>query len=711
MCFAPTEQTREAVSLCCTLLLLTVVFESKANPGSEKTFRVTGYEIRGNTTLAPGEMQTLFTNATGPAVSLSQICMSVASLRTAYVGRGLSNVVVTVPQQQIANGIVRVDICENLAGHEEQSPPASAVTNRPSAPKFEVRQFAVTGNTLLSSEEISQSLAKGVGPGVTLDDVRTAAMNLQRAYRDRGYVTVAVTLPSQRLTNATVRLEVTESPLTATRVVGNRHFSSNNVLRAFPSLTNTPLNNFIFQRELDLANQNRDRQIYPMLGPGPDVGTSEMVLRVKDRLPLHGHLELDNYSTPGTPDLRANAAVQYNNLWQLDHQAGLSYSFSPEELKTMGGTPNFGFNQPLISSYSGFYRIPFRTDDTLQIRSSPNFGYQESTHQFRLPPVSSGAEATFYASAFSADTGVKWGDPSVVSQDSLQTIVSRDSGENLTESQNGGAQLRFPITSSEHFRWSGFIGADVKHTSLTAVSTNNFFITTVTTNAFGAQTNGFVSPTPQPRLHAEAYYFPINGGLDVSETDANGASTAEIMLVGNPGSSGDFSKLSYTDRARVHYAKAILSASRDQKLPAGCSILTRLNAQGATGALISNEQFALGGVNSVRGYFEGDQYGDAGWNGSVELRSRYFVTEVAGLTHPVPVWIRGYVFTDWGQRVFLENVNGSPSSAWLCGTGVGLSANVNNHLDARLIVAWPLLRSVNTPPGEPHAYFSIGGQF
>ena len=48
--------------------------------------------------------------------------------------------------------------------------------------------------------------------------------------------------------------------------------------------TNILLNTEWFQPELDLANANPDRQIYPVISPGLDPGTSDLTLKVKDRL-------------------------------------------------------------------------------------------------------------------------------------------------------------------------------------------------------------------------------------------------------------------------------------------------------------------------------------------------------------------------------------------------------------------------------------------
>jgi len=702
--------------LRCGILLLIVAFEmaGHAEIFMTTTYQVNRYELRGNTVLQPEVASNVLTSAVGPAVPLSRICQSLALLRRSYQERGYIHVRVSLPEQQPAGGIVFVDVVEGDLSSDAISV-APAATNSPPSMKFEVRHFEVTGNTLLPPSEIDQILQPATGPAVTLEDVRKAATALQHAYRERGWATVAVSLPSQRLTNATVRLTVTEGKLASVQVVGNQHFSSKNVLHGFPDLqTNTLLNSHIFQRELDLANQNRDRQIYPTLGPGPEAGTSALVLRVNDRLPLHAHLEADNYVTPGTPDLRVNFAAQYNNFWQREQQAGLAYSFTPQAFKTLDNTPDFGFNQPLISSYSAFYRIPFPASGMIgeQVAASPQFGYQEATHQFLLPPAQAQSELNFYASASASDTAVKWGTPATITRSNLLSIVSRDSQQSVANNYNVGSQFRFPLVTGGRSRLAGFFGVDFKQFDMSGYSTNNFFITTTTTNQYGGQTNQSVASKGQPGVRATVIYFPVNFGLDFSETDARGSAAASLVLSGNfIGSDSDFASLAYSSRAQSLFGKAALTASREQKLPAGCSLLLRASGQAASGALISNEQFALGGVNSVRGYYEGDQYGDCGWTGSVELRSPYLETKVRAFSGFVPAWLRASLFTDVGQRILLEPASETDSSLWLLGAGFGLSANVNNHLDARMSVAWPFLSTPNTAREDLRANFSIGGQF
>ena len=79
----------------------------------------------------------------------------------------------------------------------------------------------------------------------------------------------------------------------------------------------------------------------PVLRPGKTPGTVEVDLKVKDELPLHGSLELnDRYSTD-TSRLRLSAMLRYDNLWQKEHSFSLQYQTAPEkpgEVKVWSGT-------------------------------------------------------------------------------------------------------------------------------------------------------------------------------------------------------------------------------------------------------------------------------------------------------------------------------------------------------------------------------------
>lgn len=687
-------------------------------------YDVRHFQIHGNSRLTPEEIDRILGPAAGPAANLDQLHEALTRLQSAYREHGLASVTVTLPQQLLTDGTVVIQVDEGLTPEPQALAKVEQVTPKPAVSPatrtFEVRRYEVIGNTLLGAGTIDQIFNAATGTNVSLPAIQKAVGDLQLAYRERGFATVGVGLPQQQLTNAVVKVQVTEGRLVDVRVTGNHHYSFNNIMRALPAIREAllwkdeVLNSRIFQRELDVANQNRDRQIYPTLSPGPEPGTSALELKVKDRFPLHGRIDVDNYATPGTPDWRINAAGKYNNLWQLEHQIGLSYGFTPEEYKAPGLVPNYGLNQPLIAYGGAYYRMPFGSVESAQerINGSTQFGYNEATHQFRLPPAGNRPDLTFFASGSSSDTGVKLGPAVTISQTPLLTIVSQDSGRDLSLNANAGTRVNVPYSLSETRRFNLSGGLDWKFYELQSYNTNNFIITTVVTNSQGSQIIESRIASPQPTRDNQVGYLPLALGADYFQTDTYGTFSASMGLNYNfVGAPDEFKALAYSREASASFGKATFSLIRDQKVFEDWSLFFRASGQVATGPLINNEQFALGGINSVRGYYDGDEYGDDGWFGSVELRTPFLATSVAGWKDAWPVWLRGSVFVDGGQRFLLDSRIAAAPTRTLLGVGFGLSANINNHVDVRLTVGWPLRDSINTAAYEPRVYLSLGGQF
>jgi len=75
----------------------------------------------------------------------------------------------------------------------------------------------------------------------------------------------------------------------------------------------------------------------------------------------------------------------------------------------------------------------------------------------------------------------------------------------------------------------------------------------------------------------------------------------------------------------------------------------------------------LGGLSSVRGYAEGEDYGDSGWFGSLEARTPFITLPVPTWADFAPVWLRGSVFLDGGQRFLQDAGPGVAANRFLLG--------------------------------------------
>jgi len=212
------------------------------------------------------------------------------------------------------------------------SPAADAPSQRSAAPAFDVLEFQVEGNTVLDPRVIEKTVYPFLGPNKTIADVEKARDALEQAYRQAGYGAALVDIPEQQVTDAVVRLRVTESRVGRTRVQGARYYSQGRILAQTPALKEgEPLNFPAVQQQVAALNERPDRQVVPVLRPGPQFGTTEVDLNVQDRPPLHGNLELNNYYSPNTDPLRLLAGLRYDNLWQLGHSVGIQFQTSPQD--------------------------------------------------------------------------------------------------------------------------------------------------------------------------------------------------------------------------------------------------------------------------------------------------------------------------------------------------------------------------------------------
>lgn len=196
-----------------------------------------------------------------------------------------------------------------------------------------IKEFRVRGARRLPRAVIEETVYPFLGPGRTPNDVEQARAALEKAYQDKGYQTVAVQVPQQTGARGIIVLQVSEQPVGRLRVRDSRYFSLEKIKNGAPSLAEGSVPKFDeVTRDIIALNQLPDRRITPGLHPGLEPGTVDVDLTVKDTLPLHGNLELNNRYSANTKPLRLNGSVSYNNLWQLGHSIGLSFQVSPEDL-------------------------------------------------------------------------------------------------------------------------------------------------------------------------------------------------------------------------------------------------------------------------------------------------------------------------------------------------------------------------------------------
>ena len=205
--------------------------------------------------------------------------------------------------------------------------------------KFDVLEYVIEGNTTLSDVMIERAVTPFLGLDKVYNDVEAARVALEKAYHDAGYLTVAVSIPEQKVDDGNVIMKVLEGRVDRLQVKGAEYHTASDIKKNLPELAAGNIPYFpAMQKQLDTVNRTADLSATPVLKAGRMPGTVDVTLDVEDKLPLHGSVELNNRKSPGTEPLRLAASMRYDNLWQARHSLNLTAQTAPqatEQLKVL----------------------------------------------------------------------------------------------------------------------------------------------------------------------------------------------------------------------------------------------------------------------------------------------------------------------------------------------------------------------------------------
>ena len=221
-----------------------------------------------------------------------------------------------------------------------------------------------------------------------------------------------------------------------------------------------------------------------------------------------------------------------------------------------------------------------------------------------------------------------------------------------------GARYVMPLTPNGSFVPTMTIGADLK----------NFDENVLLASGPGLQ-------TPIKYLNWSAAYALSASRDRITSSFTIGTNFGVRGLLNDP---AQFESKRYG--AKPDYMYWHLDASLVRPLPLGMEIALRMSGQFTVEPLIDNEQFAIGGVESVRGYLEAEDLGDQGIDGSVELRSPHLATLFG--VHPREAYI--YTFYDAATVRLLDALPSQIAHEELQGWGLGFRISGLAGFDAGL---------------------------
>ncbi|OHE56918.1 MAG: hemin transporter [Thiobacillus sp. GWE1_62_9] len=515
------------------------------------------------------------------------------------------------------------------AVHAQEAAPAVADSPKPAEThepetRFDVFEYRVEGSTLLPVTVVEQAVYPHLGEKKTLNDVEQAREALEQAYHGAGYLTVLVNIPQQKVDGGVVKLTVTEAPVDRLRVVESRYFSLGEIRAGVPELAEGTVPNFPqMQKELAALNRSADRRITPVLRPGKTPGTVEVDLKVQDRLPLHGSVELNDRYSQDTTRTRLSASLRWDNLWQKQHGLGLTVQTAPEN-----------------------------TDESRVFAANYTW------------PLASGNYLALYGVLSESDVAA------------VGTLNVLGNGTIL------GARYIVPLRSrSEGFFHTATLGVDYKDFDQSvALIGGGDFNTPITYLPFTVGWDGTWLGEGRSTKLGMAFNFHLRG-LVADEQE--------------------FADKRFKGRANYAYLRGTFS--HEETWSAGWGLAARASLQVAGQPLISNEQFAIGGVDTVRGYLESTALGDNGVAFSLEATTPNFAKRLADSIDGLHL----LAFVDGGYVHVREPITAEDRTT-LAGAGIGMRLKGWRGVSAGLDWAVALKDVGDTERGDSRGHFRLG---
>jgi hemolysin activation/secretion protein len=134
----------------------------------------------------------------------------------------------------------------------------------------------------------------------------------------------------------------------------------------------------------------------------------------------------------------------------------------------------------------------------------------------------------------------------------------------------------------------------------------------------------------------------------------------------------------------------------------------RLMGQAANQPLVPTEQYAAGGVGTVRGYLQSEVFGDDAWNTNVELWTRRFSVNLAP---SFPISWRTGAFWDLACMYNLAPGEGESTTKCIQGIGLGFELFVVPWITSQVYLADPLNSTSNTQANQLRVHLRFTGGF
>jgi len=530
-----------------------------------------------------------------------------------------------------------------------QTPKPTTITEQPNddVPRLKVSKFELIGTTnrpelgidIAELNHIIELIRQDTEHGFTIEQLRHVTTTITTYYRSKGLFLARAFVPEQRIKDGLVKIQILESNFEGIEIELNKGYTNQQILKPFNTLLNQPIEKESIENALLKLNDFPGLQTRNVFAPGKQQGAAILKIQVKKEQKFLSSLNIDNHGSEFAGRYRYHFNGQLNNPTYNTDKLAFNLLFS--------GKPGNSAGNSLYGNAN--YEIPLVPLDLFM-----GTGYSQNSYKL----------GEFLAQ---------------------QNINGKSKIANIYIRKYVARKRNFSLQSRAIFTHKYAETLD-EQTSSSRDRLSVFNINLLIKNTDSLGNN----------LLSIAAYRGISGFLGAMDENGDGTSSRTLGL--NQFASGSFSKygLNYT---RVQPLFRLF----DSDFFNSQYLLIRTQGLYTADALVSLEQMALGGPNSVRAYPVAEALMDKAGFFSLEwIAKSSVITNVSWLQA-----LQFSIFFDYAKGYRNQALTNESKKTSLTGSGLGMMLINNKGFNVKTELAMP----IGGDSLAPKFYFSLSYNF
>lgn len=194
--------------------------------------------------------------------------------------------------------------------------------------KILIKEIAVVGATVLPPEEVNAIIVEFHNRELSGKDMQRCADQVSDWYGLNGYISSYAYVDTAQLSQGILEIKCVEGRVGKVTIKGNHYFSEQVYrdrigLKEGDVFNVKQLKNRIYQ-----TNRHPDRKVTPDIEPTNTLASTNLVIKVKDKLPVHYTLDQDNYGSENILYKRFKNTFTFNNFTGHDDSLALKAQFA-----------------------------------------------------------------------------------------------------------------------------------------------------------------------------------------------------------------------------------------------------------------------------------------------------------------------------------------------------------------------------------------------